>query len=263
MLPYLQPPHVQLGFYWHDVSDVDAYRRLLRWLVCQGYEISPQVLAIRAEAGRLPRFSHLALLCMGGPDTETRRFDDWDIKRALTATDWLPVEIRLLPKHAENVEADLTYGKASEGVLPTPDPHVIEIVASAHDMELVQYPDTITPGSQITESARKTKTWCDATFMAVCDELGPDYAKHDWEESLEPPGPLMDSIYDTDYWHLYLSEERFGPAREIETAGALASWRRQRFAHGLYLQPGQEGRRDMEEPGIAFLRELFRKAFRG
>ena len=112
--PFLQAPYIQLGFFWHDRREEASYREILRWLLAHGYRILPPVNAIRSRNGRMPRFAIVGLDWIGSPDApvhlpdvEFKTFDDWDAGRALGATDWFPVDMRLLPTQSANVQVDL------------------------------------------------------------------------------------------------------------------------------------------------------------
>lgn len=224
---YLAAPLISLGAYWNEMSDHDAYRRMLSWLVRRGYRMSPRIQTLASENGCLPAFAHL------GVDIAPIIESGWSIQRALESVDTLPVEVRLQPETASGIPIDLRFA-----LIDTPcrnlRTHVIEVVASGADWNLVDNVPIDQLDTATVERARLTENWVNFTFRALCDELRPEYAGQLWECSLQPPESAVQGQVLRGTFDIYLSDKLAATSNLDREVLQMQHSRVERFAHGLH-----------------------------
>ncbi len=209
-LPCLQGPLIQIGAYWGEIDETLAFRRVLDWILRRGYRMAPLVLGVKAEAGKLPRFLDMA------SGRGTLCFRDWSAEQALSSQDHIPVTVRLTPMNVCNVELDVSFAIMDAESFAGGDGHVIEIVASGADLDLVENVGCEGMCAEVVMGAKKTQKWCETTLRALCDELRPDYAGERWAVALQPPQSLVACEDPASLMNLYLSDH-------LEQAGQLGA----------------------------------------
>ncbi|MHC4445531.1 MAG: hypothetical protein ACYTF1_18300 [Planctomycetota bacterium] len=230
---YLQPPHIQLGFYWQSITEVYAYRNTLHWLLENGYDMHPVVTAVRSKGGEIPRFAQLAT--HGLPKDDVRLFYDWTANKAMTDNEWFPVKIRLAPNNSENVDVDLNYALIYEESFKLGQPHAIEITASGADLNLLDNSSDGELEPEIVINAQKTEKWHKTIFRNVCEGLQPNYAGLYWERSLQPPASLLASEDIINFGSLFLSNKVDEPDKIALLFKDLSNWSTEKYLNGIYV----------------------------
>lgn len=255
---YPQPPHIQLGFYWHDRPQEASFAACLRWLIADGYDVA-QVEALRSVDGRLPRFRQPAWL--GNPDAECAMFEDWDAATVLSSVDWLPILCHLSPTTPQNVPIFLDYALLLEESFDRGDAHAIEIHASAAALNLLQIVGASAMTSDDVAEAERTDAWQGRMFRAVCESLAPAYAANNWENALQPPAHLAQFGTSFDFQCFFMSQE-WADVAAIETlVELLDAWTSRRFAQGLFIEYAMAMDRDgsQGERVASLVREMLRR----
>ncbi|MCB9851500.1 MAG: hypothetical protein H6819_00270 [Phycisphaerales bacterium] len=255
---YLQAPHIQLGFYWHNRPQEASFAACMRWLIADGYDVA-QLEALRSVDGRLPRFRQPAWL--GNPEAECAMFENWDAATALSSVDWLPILCHLSPTTPQDVPIYLNYALVFDESYDRGDAHAIEIHASGAALNLRQNVGASEMTSDDVAEAELTDAWQQRIFRAVCESLAPTYAANNWENALQPPAYLAQSGTSFDFQCFFLSQE-WADVAAIETlVELLDAWTSQRFASGLLIEyamamdsDGSQGDRV-----ASLLREMMRK----
>lgn len=233
---HLQPPHIQLGFYWHDRPQEASFAACLRWLFAEGYEVA-RVRALRSVDGRLPPFQQPASLT--NPEAEWAVFEDWDAATLLSSVEWLPILCHLSPTTPQNVPVHLNYALLYDASYHRGDAHAIEITASAADLDLLVNVDASELEPDVIAEAHRTSAWERRTFRAVCEALSPTCAADYCEHELQPPAYLAESGTAFDFRHFFVSHA-LDDLKAIESLVApLKAWSTQRFTNGLLIKRGR------------------------
>ena len=227
---YLDPPHSQLGYYWHDLAETVAYLRLLQWLVDRGHRMHPFVVAMRVEGGRLP------LETCGFPPEAVRESWDWTVDRAVNAADWYPVQVRLVDERYGKIEVDLGYALMQAESIQAGDHHAVETVVSGSSLNLVKHVGIDEPEPALVEEASAAERWCQDTFRDICEQLAPDYAARRWEWELQPPASLLAASDPMELIDMFVGDSIADPELVMATFSTMGGWSAQRYANGVFAE---------------------------
>jgi len=230
---YLQPPHIQMGAYWHELSEADAFRKITYWLLERRYSIHrSEIDILEGSEGKLPRFRGLVI------DAGLRRVMRVDMngENPFRSSRLFPVQVRLVPETSRNVPVDVCYALMLEDSFLAGDPHVVEIVASGADLNCVGNAGTQSVSRKVHSRAQRVKRWSQETFRSLCDELRPDYAAFRWEYELQPPNSLIKSTDVMDFCDIYLSKKLGMPESDIIGISRLKSCLIERFDAGVFVK---------------------------
>jgi len=198
---YPSGPHIQLGAFWRESSEVEDFRKLLSWLLSRDYQLH-NLVVIKTLDGRLPRFRQKDIdlsneeLTIAEPTVEAARGSATSLPFA--AQLWSPAE--------HNVPVDLGYAVMSEESYRAGEKHVIEIVASGADQDIIVNVAEDRVHSETVKGAERLDRWQHNTFRDLCDELQPVYAALRVEQALQPPASLLASSTVAEYADMYLSD---------------------------------------------------------
>ncbi len=187
---YLQPPHIQLGFYWHLQPCEACYARVEEWLGGLGFVPLPYAIAVRGRDGRLPAFPQL--ICSGLPRDDIREFATWPPDESSENGEWFPVLRELKLDRKGGLRVQLGYAFMSEPGVRRHANRVVEIVLSGADWNLLDNTTRQSPPKNIVRRAAHTERYTKRIFRGVCSDLRPSYAAFLWEEGLEPPEVLQE-----------------------------------------------------------------------
>lgn len=192
---YMQPPQIQLGFYWDDYDDRRRFQDILTWLEKSGCTLHPVAQVALLEGKTVPWFTQLAMA------PQLKLTDKWHGSNLVA-----PVCVR--GKSPELVEFDFGYALASVAT----DSRPLEIVASGLAINLLENSQQKAAG-KTRKKAKRTEKWLASTFQGVCESLSPLYATKLAESALLTPSCLVNSCSFTDIRELFLSNQLVGERR--------------------------------------------------
>ena len=250
----MQGPCIQFGAYWARPREPESFRRLLRWLLARNYNVKPKILAVKAIDDELPRFVELAA---GRDEIE---ISGWTSDRILSSRELLPTKVNLTSENKSNVDVLLGYGLMDSESFQGGDKHVVELMTSGADLNLVDNVGTSETDLTTVRSAWVTRQWCLHTFRDLCDELEPDYAGKRWEKALQPPKSFLASTDSMDYFDLYLSNCLVDGVEIREKLRHLSDFVLEEFKSGVFimLRPGIDHNRLEVDFAMACVRAAVR-----
>lgn len=255
---YIPPPHIQIGLYWHNRSEVDSLREVLRWLLDHGYKMHPSATAMKPVNGKLPRFNQMATHKL--PEEQIAEVHGWSAIDALSSPEWYPAELRLIPISDDNIEIDLIYAMLLDESFKAGEPHAIEFRASAEAPNLLENSSESELPPKIVARAKKTLRWEKRIVRQIIEELQPDYGGHFWESDLQPPTSLVacDSI--SWYSGLILTDKVIEPDVLLANFEKFDNWSCTRFENAvLLLCTDWSGK--YTEDGVDYIREIIKHRF--
>lgn len=252
---YLEPPHLQLGFYWDERDEVTLIKDLLRWLVDYGYELESAIglQASSATIGEIYR---------AGPSKWPRLENPPKNIDPLAGNSWVPLMVRLLPNHSRNMDIMFNLAAFIWNSADPKDRCVFEIVASGASLAICNNAEDENLSGEIREEALRMMEWETQIFTEICNALYPSYAGSCTESELPPPTVMVVEDDLVIFSKFYLSSDVY-PARQVlEEFAAYDEWNATALSGGVLLerQVNNDDSPQVEQ-GSALIKQIFRKRF--
>ncbi len=255
-VPYdwLEPPHIQLGFYWHDVESAVSLRRVSDWLVSRGYALQPP--SILVSAADFPFFTSVALAAIVSPHVAIHESVALALPALFANRSRIPVLMQFRSTDPRLVTVNCGFALLPCISSNANERRVVELTVSGADLSLVNNPHVAHLSPATRRSAEVTEAWCRDTFCTLCEEYVPDYAMMQSEAEVYPPD-MMATESTFLYWAAFVSRRRSQHLHRSSPAPALIETRDQE--PGVFFWSTDDEDADARTPGLSG--DFFARAF--
>lgn len=181
-------PNFQVGAYWDDKPDGQAFFDLLTWLVeSKGYRHASPVSGVLAFDGRLPFFG---CFLDSRENIVREQREIRSLAELKKITDWFPAAVLLHPTK-EGVPLELEYAIADEAAHRAGDKRVVAVTFDGADCNLLDNVGRRRVSGTTWQRAQRTGEWIATLMRALFEELGADFAACYMESFLPQPASLL------------------------------------------------------------------------
>lgn len=225
-------PNFQVGAYWDDKPDGQAFFDLLTWLVeSEGYRLASPVSGVLAVDSRLPFFG---CLLDSRESIEREQREIRSLAELKQTTDWFPAAVLLHPTK-NGVPLELEYAVADEAAHRAGDKRVVAVTFDGAACNLLDNVGGRRVSGTTWQRAQRTEKWIATLMRGLFEELHADYACCYMESFLPEPASLLSHSCSHEFLGICLADTIVTETEFNEALARIPVGSPQRFTNASYL----------------------------